>query len=55
MLNTNRTNFLGIDFERPLQSKSPFTNIILLILWLAFSYIATKLARYFDEKFLKPK
>lgn len=45
----NKQNFLGIDFNTPLQGKSPFTNVIILIMWLFFSYIVTKIAKYLDK------
>lgn len=48
-MNLNQ-NFLGVDFNRPIQARFPLTNMMILIIWLLFSYIATKVAKYLDEK-----
>ena len=55
MTTNSNVNFLGLDFSTPLSSKSPLTNIILLLLWIAFSYIATVIVKYLDGQFMNKK
>jgi hypothetical protein len=44
----SNSNFLGMDFVTPLQSRSPLTNLILLLLWIIFSYIASGIVKFID-------